>query len=172
MSRHRRPSSRVAFACAIGATAVLAASPAAAQVPAPPPPQTISASGSAQVEPKPFDKKSNSSIKKAVAKARAKALPLAIANGRERAATLSQASGLGLGQLISISEGAATPFYFGGPFAEDGTFGPGEYCGTVRRAIVKRDSNGKRKVVGTRTSRVCRVPRYISANVVMVFSTV
>jgi hypothetical protein len=170
MSRHIRPPHRLALACAIGASLAIGATSAAAQVAAPPP-NTISATGSAQVEPKPFDKKSNNSIKKAVAAARAKAIPLAIANGRARAATLSQASGLKLGALISIADAGAAPFYFGGPFGEDGSFGPGEYCGKVTRAIIKRRADGTRKVVGRRTSRVCRVPRYVSANFVLVFAT-
>jgi hypothetical protein len=173
MSRYRnirRAPVAVALASAIAAGA-LAATPAVAQVAAPAA-HTISVTGSAQVEPKPFDKKSNASIKKAVAAANAKAIPLAISNGRTRAATLSQLSGLPLGELVSIAEASFTPpFYFSGPLNQDGSFGPGEYCGTVRRAIVHRDANGRRKVVGTRSSRVCRVPRYVTSNLVMVFAT-
>ena len=175
MSRYRSPrrtSGVVTLACAITAAAALAATPATAQVAAPPP-NTISVNGSAQIEPKPFDKKSNTSIKKAVAAARAKAVPLAIANGRARAATLSQLGGLPLGALISISETpSGPPFFFGGgPFGDDGSFGPGEFCGTVRRPITRRDASGRRKVVATRSSRVCRVPRFVTSSLVMVFST-
>jgi hypothetical protein len=168
--RHTRHIRRAAVvAAAVAATAVIGASPAVAQVPAP---HTISVNGSAQVEPKPFDKQSNASIKKAVAVARAKALPLAIADGRARAAELSAATGLPLGELISIADAFGGPIYFGaGPFSEDGSFGPDEYCGTVRRPVFGRDANGRRKVVRTRTSRVCRVPRYVSSSLTMVFST-
>ncbi len=180
MSRRRhtrrsrgRASVLASAVAATAAAAVLTTSPAMAQVPAAPPPHTISVTGSAQVEPKPFDRTSNASIRRAVAAARAKALPLAIADGRARAAELAQATGLPLGPLISISESAfGGPIYFGGgPFAEDGSFGPGEYCGTVRRAITRRDASGRRRVVGTRTTRICRVPRYISTSLVLVFST-
>jgi hypothetical protein len=162
-----------AVASVLSISAAVVVTPAAAQTPAggTPAPHTITVNGSAQVEPKPFDKKSNTSIKKAVAKARAEAVPLAIANGRGRAATLSQLSGIALGELISIAEAPAAPYFFPGPFGEDGTFGPGEYCGTVRTRIVRRDAQGRRKVVGTRTRRQCRVPRYISSNLTMVFST-
>jgi uncharacterized protein YggE len=154
-------------------TTALLAAPAGAQVPvAPaPPPNTITVNGIAQVEPKPKDKKSNDSIKKAVADARAKAVPRAIADGRGRAANLSTLAGIPLGALISIAESPASPYFFPGPFGEDGSFGPGEYCGTVRRAVTRRDANGRRRVVGTRTSRVCRIPRYVSSSLTMVFST-
>lgn len=173
MSRHRtirRRPAAVALACAI-ATA-LAVTPAVAQIAAPPAPNTISVTGSAQVEPKPFGKKSDASIKKAVDAASAKAIPLAIADGRARAATLSQLSGMPLGELISISETSSSPpFFYPGPFSQAGTFGPGEYCGTVRRSIVRRDANGRRVVIGRRSSRICRIPPYVTSSLVMVFAT-
>ena len=125
----------------------------------------------ARVEPKPLDKKSNASIKKAVEQARAKAVPLAIADGRGRAATLSQLAGIPLGALISIAEAPAAPYFFPGPFGEDGTFGPGEYCGTVRTRIFRRDAQGRRRAVGTRTRRLCRIPSYINSSLTMVFGT-
>ena len=171
MPRSHRTLRLVVSTLSLGAAVVV--TPAAAQTSAvgTPAPNTITVNGSAQVEPKPFNKKSNTSIKKAVAVARAKAVPLAIANGRGRAATLSQLSGIPLGALISIAEASAPPYFFPGPFGEDGTFGPGEYCGTVRTRIVRRDAQGRRRVVGTRARRQCRVPRYISSNLTMVFST-
>jgi uncharacterized protein YggE len=171
MSRSRnRRSSAGAFASACAVTAALAATPAAAQVEAPPAPHTISVNGSARVEPKPVGKKSDASIKKAVDAARAKAIGLAIADGRARAATLSQLTGLALGELVSIAE-TPSPFYLGGPLAENGSFGNGKYCDTVTRPITRRAANGRRNVVGTLSSRVCRVPRYITSIVQMVFST-
>jgi len=164
---------RAAGAVALGCTAVaLTASSASAQTPAPPAPHTLSVTGTAQVKPMPRDRKSNESIKKAVAKARREAIPLAIGNGQGRAVTLSKASGLPLGELISISSSTgATPPYFGPYFGEDGTFGPGRYCGTVRRPITRRDGAGRRKVVGTRTTRQCRIPTYVVASVTLVYST-
>lgn len=172
--RIRRTSTAVAFAAAIAATAALATTPAAAQAPVSPPPapNTITVTGSAQVTPKPRDRKSNASIRKAVADARRAAIPLAIGNGRGRAARLSQLSGIPLGALISIAEATpSSPFYYPGPYGEDGTFGPGQYCGTVRRSIFRRDAQGRRRAVGTRSSRQCRIPRSISSNLTMVFST-
>jgi uncharacterized protein YggE len=171
MPRSHRTRRAIALGIAL-TTAALVAAPAGAQTPAAlPAPNTITVNGSAQVEPKPRVKTSNASIKKAVAAARAKAVPRAIANGRQRAESLAQLSGIPLGALISIAEAPASPFFYPGPFGEDGSFGPGEYCGKVRRAIVRRDANGRRKVVGTRTTRVCRIPPYITSNLTMVFST-
>ena len=169
----RTHSTRRLVALGITLTAALVAAPAGAQTPAAaPPPNTITVNGSAQVEPKPKDTKSNTSIKKAVADARTKAVPRAIGNGRARASNLSQLSGIPLGALISIAEAPASPLFYVGPFGgEDGSFGPGEYCGNVTRAVTRRDANGRRRVVGRRTSRVCRIPRYVTSNLTMVFST-
>jgi uncharacterized protein YggE len=171
--RIRRTRTAVALAGAVVATAALATTPAAAQVPVPPPtlPNTITVTGSAQVTPKPRDRKREASIKKAVADARRAAIPLAIGNGQGRAATLSKLSGIALGKLISIAEAAPSPFYYPGAYGEDGTFGPGKYCGTVRSAIVRRDAQGRPHVVGRRSRHTCRVPRVVSANLILVFST-
>jgi uncharacterized protein YggE len=171
--RIRRTSTAVALACATVATAALASTPAAAQAPVPPAtaPNTITVTGSAQVTPKPRNKESEPSIKKAVADARRAAIPLAIGNGQGRAATLSKLAGIPLGKLISIAEAAPSPFYYPGPYGEDGTFGPGKYCGTVRSAIFRRDAQGRRRVVGTRSVHRCRVPRVVSSNLILVFST-
>jgi hypothetical protein len=125
-----------------GAVLERLAPPAGAQSPAAatPPPNTITVNGSAQVEPKPIDRRSNASIKKAVAKARAKAVPRAIANGRSRAANLSQLSGIALGALISIAEAPSSPFFYPGPFNEDGSFNPGALAdtpGTQRPSLLE-----------------------------------
>ena len=169
LQRTRRAAGVVALGCA---AAALAASPAAAQAPASPAPHTITVTGTAQVEPKPKDRKSNESIKKAVAKARREAIPLAIGNGQGRAATLSKLSGLPLGALISISSASPVPGPFYGPyFGEDGTFGPGRYCGTVRTAIRRTNASGRRVTVGTRTRRQCRVPQFVVSSLTLVYST-
>ena len=159
---------------AFSLAAVIAVTPAAvAQTPAAvtPAPHTITVNGSARVAPTPSNRNSNTSIKAAVAQARAKAVPLAIANGRARAATLSQLAGIPLGALIAIAEAPALPFIFPGPYGEDGSFGPGEYCGTVRTRIFRRDAQGRRRAVGTRTRRLCRIPSHVSSELTMVFST-
>jgi hypothetical protein len=150
-----------------------AATPVVAQTPlsSSPAPHTLTVVGSAQVKPTPRDAQSNASIKKAVADARREALPLAIANGRGRAAQLSQLSGLVIGELISIAEAGPGPLFFGPFGGEEGTFGPGQYCGTVSRPVFRVDAQGRRRVVDRRSRRQCRVPRFVSANLTMVFST-
>lgn len=163
----------VVFACAAVATPV-AAVPAAARAPVSPPPapHTLTVVGSAQVKPAPRNPRSNASIKKAVADAQREAIPLALANGRGRAAQLSQLAGLVIGEMIAIAATPAPAPPFFGPFGgEEGSFGPGKYCGTVRRPIFRKDAQGRRRVVGTRSRRQCRVPPFVSANLTMVFST-
>jgi hypothetical protein len=167
-----------ALACTVGAIVAVAASPAGAQVPtaapaAPAAPSpTLAVTGTAQVKPVPRDKSSNASIEKAVSVARRKAIPLAIGNGQGRAAVLAKTSGFPLGRLVSITQtNASTPLYIGPYFGEDGTFGPGKYCGTVRTAVYAKTASGARKFVRTRSRRTCRVPTYVSVNLEMVFST-
>jgi uncharacterized protein YggE len=172
MDRYRPiPRSRIALAGALaGATAfAVSTAPAPAQQPAAV--QTISVIGKAEVKPTPVDRKSNASISKAVADARAAATPRAIAAGRRRAAALAAATGLPLGALISIAEAPPSPFGFPGPYGEDGTFGPGKYCGLVRSVTVRRDAQGRRRPVRSKRHRICRVPSEVAANLTMVFAS-
>jgi uncharacterized protein YggE len=164
--------SRIAVVSAAVTVALSAAvTPVAAQTPlSSPAPHTLSVVGSAQVKPTPGNAKSNASIKKAITTARREAIPLAIANGRGRAAQLSQLAGFVVGELIAIADTGPGPFF--GPYGgEEGTFGPGQYCGTVSRPIFGVDAQGRRRVVDRRSRRQCRVPRFVSANLTMVFST-
>jgi uncharacterized protein YggE len=184
--RTRRAAGAVALACAAVAVAASPATanslpppepgpaPAAPQTAAPAPAaHTLTVTGTAQVKPKPRNAKNNESIKGAVAKARRAAVPLALADGRGRALNLARLTGRVLGELASITaaSGAGGPFFIGPYYGEDGTFGPGRYCGTVRSAIFRTDASGKRRVVGTRARRRCRVPQYVTANLTMTFST-
>jgi hypothetical protein len=149
--------------------AALAAVPAVAQAPAATP--TITAIATAQVKVVPTDRNSNDAIAKAVKAAVEQATPKAIAAGRERGAELAAAAGLTLGRLLSVADTPASPFGpFYGPYGQQGTFGPGRYCGNVPRFKVKRNAQGRvvsRKRVGTR--RTCRVPASVSASVTMTF---
>jgi uncharacterized protein YggE len=158
---------------AAGAAVLLSlacAAPAAAQSPAPP--NTITVTGTGVVKPAPQDRKSNASIAKAVRDAEAAATPLAIADGRARAANLAGLAGMTLGQLIAITEGATSPFGFYGPvYGQQGTFGPGKFCGTVRVPIFRRTANGGRKLVRTRTRHTCRIPPQVTATLGMTFAT-
>jgi hypothetical protein len=174
-SRFRRRGYAGALACTLATSAVVVATPAVAQTPAvaAPIPHTLTVAGSAQVKPKPRDRSSNASIAKSVAVARRKAIPLAVGNGQGRAATLAQATGVTLVELIATSSSSpSVPFYVGPYYGEDGTFGPGKYCGTVRSPIFRTDAHGRRKVVGTHKHRSCRVPTFVNVSLQMTWTTV
>ena len=144
--------------------ATVLAAPAAAQE------RTITAVGTASMRPVPENARSSDSIRDAVRTARAEVLTEAFSRGRLRAAELSRQSGLPLGSLLSVAEGGGAPaFYYGSPFGEEGTFGPGRFCGTVRRPVVRTDARGRRRVVGRRTTRQCRIPT-VSASVTLTFA--
>lgn len=159
-------SRRIPFA-AVLAIAVAAPATATAQAPAPAA-GTVVAGGNGTVTPKPGDRTSNDSIAKAVAEAQAAALPLAIRNARARAKVLAEESGLTLGALTGIADNS--PFFFG-PFGENGTFGPGRFCGNVGRFRTTRLASGRvmRTRIGTR--RQCRVPSRIVTTVTLTFAT-
>ncbi len=154
---------------AVAASAVLGVPAAGAQAPPAKSVTTIGV-GSASVTPK--DRKSNASIKEAVEAADASARPKAITAARERATELAQAAGLTLGGITSVSEASNFPYYgpFGVPYALQGSFGPGKYCGTVRSAHLKRDSNGRlHRVLGKR-HRICRIPPTVSVSLTVTFA--
>ncbi len=167
------PRRRIGVAAIVGLTAFAASdAPAPAQQQGAPQAQvrTLSVNGSARVKPTPRDRKSNDSIRRAVKVARNEATPKALDDGRARAAALASQAGLPLGALISIAETTASPFGYFGPFGDDGTFGPGRYCGTVRRSVFRTDAQGRRKRVGSRSSRSCRIPPFVGASLTLVFA--
>jgi uncharacterized protein DUF541 len=163
MSRSRRR-------CLIAAALLVAALPpasAAAQQPA----RTVAAQGvaSARVTP-PSDRKHEAPIRAAVEAAESKALPRAIADAREKATDLAKLAGLTLGPIVSISDAPASPYGpFFGPY---GTFGPDRFCGTLRTAVFRRDKNGKRVRVGTRSRHTCRVPSTVTSSVTVTFAAI
>lgn len=169
MSHIRR--TRVAGAVVIASLAC--AAPATAQAPpAQLPPTTVTVTGTGTVKPTPLNRKNNASIAKAVRDAKTAATPLAIADGRARAANLAGLSGMTLGQLLAITEGGSSPVGFFGPFyGQEGTFGPGRFCGNIRRPIYRRTADGKRTRVRWRTTRTCRVPPQVTASLGMTFVT-
>lgn len=173
---HRRSTRSVSgmSIAVLGGSAALAvcSGPAAAQQPTvqTPAPNTVSAIGTARVKPEPNDRKSNDSIKRAVKVARQQAIPKALADGRERAANLAALAGLPLGALISVGETAPSPFGYFGPYGDDGTFGPGRYCGTIRTSVFRTDAQGRRQRVGSRARRTCRIPPYVTASLTVVYA--
>ncbi len=154
---------------AVAAAAVLGVPAADAQAP---PAKSVTTIGVGSASVKPKDRKDNASIKEAVDAADASARPKAIAAARERATELAQAAGLTLGGITSVSEASNFPYYgpFGVPYALQGTFGPGKFCGTVRSSHVKRDSNGRvHRVLGKR-HRICRIPPTVNVSLTVTFA--
>ncbi len=151
------------------AAATLLVSTAEAQAP---PAKSVTTIGIGTASVKPKDRKSNASIKEAVEAADTAARPKAIASARERATELAQAAGLTLGGITSVSEASNVPYYgpFGVPYALQGTFGPGKFCGTIRSSHLKRDSKGNvHRVLGKRR-RVCRFPSTINVSLTVTFA--
>lgn len=128
----------------------------------------VSALGTASVEVEPGDPERNRSIKRAAVAARHAATVEAAAAGRRNARTLAEAAGLTLGAVVSVSEAAPVGILaFIDPSAYDtsfGTVGPGQFCGYVRRPIVRRDpETGRPHPVRWVRKRKCRVPREYEA---------
>jgi hypothetical protein len=115
----------------------------------------ISASGVGS-SPAEAKRRTSPSIRRALSVARAAATPEAARIARSNAELAAQGSGLAVGPLFSIVE--QSNLYGYPPIL--GAFGPGRYCGTFRRSIVRRDpETGVRRVVGRRRVRRCFAPR-------------
>ena len=162
VGRGRTPTRRVGWVAVLAVVAAgLLAAPAAAQQPAA---KSVQVLGVGEADVKPSNRRSNASIQRAVDRAEAAALPRAFRAAGERAAELARLSGLTLGEIIAVSDVPASPY---GPFGFgfEGTFGPGRWCGTIRRSVLRRVDGRRRRV--TRTRRVCHFPPevYVSLTV-------
>jgi len=132
---------------------------------------TVTANGVGQAKVALTDRHHNAPIVAAVTAAHAAAVPLAIADAREEAQTLASAAHLTLGALESVAEPASVPF-FGPPGIgtyDDGPFGPGRFCGTVRLPIFKK-VHGKRRVTGTRKVHRCEPPSSVTVQLSVTFA--
>jgi uncharacterized protein DUF541 len=119
---------------------------------------TVTATGTAQTKVTPADRNSNASIIAAVDAARRASISSAVVQAREYAQQYAAAVGLTLGGVLSISDaGNGGGFYGPGPFL--GSFGPNQFCGTVRRPIFTR-SKGHRRLTGFKKVHRCFVPPY------------
>lgn len=175
MQIRRSPSSRLATATLLALTACgsLTASALAQAQGQDTGQQTITATGVARAAIKPANRNSETSIREAVEAAERATLPQAVKEAREYAEQLAAASGLTLGRLLSIAQGPSSPYppFFGPSGAGFTPFGPGRYCGTVRRPIFKRvKGTRRRKVVGFTKRRTCRVPPFAISTVTVTFA--
>jgi hypothetical protein len=101
-------------------------------------------------------RKTSPSIRHSLFAARLAATPDAAAAARRNVELAANASGLPLGPLFSIVE-PSNPYGYQ-PLL--GVFGPGRFCGLVRRPIVRRDPDtGVPRLVGRTRARRCFNPR-------------
>jgi hypothetical protein len=120
----------------------------------------VVAPGVAAAAVRPADPLRNQPIKRALLAARRTVTPLAAVVTRRNARIAARSAGLELGPVISIAE--APPLYYGSIFydAALGSFGPGRFCGFVKRPIVRRDpETGVPRVVRRVRQRRCVIQR-------------
>jgi hypothetical protein len=109
--------------------------------------------GTAPSEPA---RRTSPAIRRSLRAARLAATPGAAAAARANAQSAAKASGVPVGQLFSVVEPAN--FYGYEPLL--GAFGPGQFCGFVRRFVVRRDpETGLRRPVRRERVRRCFSPR-------------
>jgi hypothetical protein len=129
--------------------------------------RALSAHGTASVPVRPEDRRSSPSIAAALRRSRAAALLPGLDAARAAATRAAEASGLPLGPLFSIAEVRRPYEDFG-----QGSFGPGRYCGLVRRNIVRRDARtGRRRVVRRVRRRACFFSARVSVGLRVTFLT-
>jgi uncharacterized protein YggE len=111
-----------------------------------------SGSGSAPVRPR---SQTSPSIRAALRRARLSADPEALAAALQSSTESARAAGLQPGPLFSIAEEPRPPF---SPDIVSGAFGPGRFCGTIRRFSFRRGPDGERRRVRGPRVRRCYVP--------------
>jgi hypothetical protein len=95
-------------------------------------------------------------IRHAVRATRLSITPEAASVARANAEAAGSAAGIQLGQLFSVVE-PSTASYGYDPLL--GTFGPGQFCGTIRRVIGRRDPDtGRFRIVSRKRVRRCFRP--------------
>lgn len=156
--------SRLMFAAAVVALAVAGSAVAQKRDDLPSSDQNrLTAIGTGTVKVKRPERLSNETIARAVDQARDKLAPEALRIARIEAVRLGYAANLTVGGLVAVNDVAPSPYGgfgppFGGPGIE-GTFGPGEYCGTVPS---RRDRPERR--------RTCHVPPFVTRTVAATYA--
>jgi hypothetical protein len=153
--RGRRPRCRVPLFNAASVTVTFATAETSAATPAG---RALVADGDAAAPVRPRDRRSSASIRRAMDVTRAAAAPVALAEARADADRLAGGAGIPLGALFSIAE--VRPPY---DYPSAGSFGPGRYCGTIRRPVFRRDpATGRRRIVRRVSERRCFFPFTLS----------
>jgi uncharacterized protein YggE len=156
---------RMWMALVAGCT-VLMAAPAAASAAAQP--GTVTATGSSQSTVHPKNRKNNASIVSAYDAARKAAIGGALRDAHINAVAYAKGVGLTLGSVQSVSDAQNSVFYGPGEFVSP--FGPDQFCGTVHEPVFKKETNGRRKVVGTKKVHRCIVPAVASVTLTVTYS--
>jgi hypothetical protein len=147
-STGRRSRCRVPLFSAASVAVTFATVETSAAVPAG---RALVAVGDAAAGVRPRNRRSSASIRHALETAHAAAVSAALARARVDADRLARGAGIAPGTLFSLAEVRR-------PFDEPGAgpFGPGRFCGTIRRSIVRRDpATGRRRVVRRVSERRC-----------------
>jgi hypothetical protein len=154
-SRGRRARCRAPLFSTVTVTVTFATAETSAATPAG---RALVADGNAAARVRPRDRRSSASIRRAMDATRAAAAPVALVEARADADRLAHGAGIPLGALFSIAE-VRQPFDDWGA----GPFGPGRFCGTIRRPIFRRDpATGRTRIVRRVSERRCYFPTTLS----------
>jgi uncharacterized protein YggE len=128
-------------------------------------PRSVGASATASVEVESSNELRNRAVKRAILDAREQATQEAATNALASVRQAAKVSGLQLGPIFSVAEvdpsdGLLPEILTGSSFdAALGTWGPGLFCGIIKRPVFGRDPvTGKRKVVRRTQRRRCTAP--------------
>jgi hypothetical protein len=147
----RRPRCRVPLFTVATVTVTFATVQTSAAAPAG---RALISDGIAQARVRPSSRRDSASIRAAMLRAQFDAAPGALAAARRDAESLARRTGMPLGSLFSVAE-------LRRPFEQPlgGSFGPGRFCGTIRRPVFRRDpATGRRRVVRRVSERRCFFP--------------
>jgi hypothetical protein len=81
-----------------------------------------------------------------------------MASARRRVERMAEAAGMRIGRIWAVSQDPNVPYFRSG--IDQGTFGPGAYCGRVR---------SRRSASRGRWIRTCRVPKESSVYLTVTF---
>jgi hypothetical protein len=133
------------------------------------PPPGISAIGSVSVPIPRSTRRTQAAISRAVARATNKATPRSVRAATQRARASAAAAGLRLGKIYGVAPETSGSYAWSG---ETGTFGPGKYCGRVRRFSGFRTTSTGRRARHYRWTRSCRAPREVIVNLSVTFAPI
>jgi hypothetical protein len=102
------------------------------------------------------ERQTSPAIRHAVRATRLAVTPDAAEAARRNAESASRAAGIPLGKLFSVVEPSSAGYGYD-PLL--GSFGPGQFCGTIRRVIGRRDpETGRFRIVSRKRVRRCFKP--------------